>query len=152
MSRNISKILCAVDLSEHSGEVAEHACMLAGPLGAGVVVMYAVPPLSQYAGFHVPPDTIRNFVGEIAAGAEQSMDAFIEENFKGVEAEGRVVVGYAPDEILKQAREEECGLIVMGTHGRRGIDRLFFGSVAEKIVKNSTVPVLTVRPGRTKAE
>ena len=72
--------------------------------------------------------------------------------FKGVKAEGRVLVGYASDEILKKAREEECDMIVMGTHGRRGIDRLIFGSVAEKVVKNSTVPVLTIRPHQAKAE
>ncbi|MBO4684753.1 MAG: universal stress protein, partial [Desulfovibrio sp.] len=88
--------------------------------------------------------------GEIVTGAEKSMDAFLDENFQGVKAEGRVIVGYASDEILKKASEEECDMIVMGTHGRRGIDRLIFGSVAEKVVKNSTVPVLTIRPHQAK--
>ena len=79
-------------------------------------------------------------------GAEQGMADFVEENFKGVEAEGRVVVGYAAEEILKTAVKENCDLIVMGTHGRKGIDRILFGSVAEKVVKRSSVPVLTIRP------
>ena len=152
MSKKISKILCAVDLSDYSKEVAEYACTLAKSLDASVVVMYSAPSLSQYVGFHVPPNTIENFVGEIVTGAEKSMDAFLDENFKGVKAEGRVLVGYASDEILKKALEEGCDMIVMGTHGRRGIDRLLFGSVAEKVVKNSTVPVLTIRPHPVKAD
>ena len=93
-----------------------------------------------------PPTTIENFVGEIVTGAEQGMADFVEENFKGVEAEGRVVVGYAAEEILKTAVKENCDLIVMGTHGRKGIDRILFGSEAEKVVKRSSVPVLTIRP------
>ena len=39
-------------------------------------------------------------------------------------------------------------MIIMGTHGRKGIDRIIFGSVAEKVVKNSTIPVLTIRPSK----
>ena len=57
-----------------------------------------------------------------------------------------LVVGYAAEEILKTAVKENCDLIVMGTHGRKGIDRILFGSVAEKVVKRSSVPVLTIRP------
>ncbi|MBO4313737.1 MAG: universal stress protein, partial [Desulfovibrio sp.] len=42
--------------------------------------------------------------------------------------------------------EEKADMIIMGTHGRKGIDRILFGSVAEKVVKNATMPVLTIRP------
>ena len=133
--KDIKKILCAVDLSEHSKEVAEYAVLLAKGLKA-----------SQYVGFHVPPNTIENFVGEIVTGAEKSMESFVAENFVGVEAKGQVLIGYAAEEILNRAREEKADLIVMGTHGRKGIDRILFGSVAEKVVKNADMPVLTVRP------
>lgn len=144
--KEIKKILCAVDLSDHSKSVAEYASMLAKGLGAGVIVVYTAPSLSQYVGFHVPPNTIENFVGEIVSGAEKSMEAFVAENFAGVEAKGHVLIGYAAEEILSRAEEEKVDLIVMGTHGRKGIDRILFGSVAEKVVKNATMPVLTIRP------
>ena len=68
--KEIKKILCAVDLSEHSKDVAEYAVLLAKGLNASVVVVYTAPSLSQYVGFHVPPNTIENFVGEIVSGAE----------------------------------------------------------------------------------
>ena len=84
--KDIKKILCAVDLSEHSKEVAEYAVLLAKGLNASVLVVYTAPSLSQYVGFHVPPNTIENFVGEIVTGAEKSMESFVAEIFVGVEA------------------------------------------------------------------
>lgn len=144
--KEIKKILCAVDLSEHSKQVAEYAATLAKTLNASVIVVYTAPSLSQYVGFHVPPNTIENFVGEIVTGAEQSMENFVNENFAGIEAKGQVLIGYAAEEILNRANDENADLIVMGTHGRKGIDRILFGSVAEKVVKNARIPVLTIRP------
>lgn len=144
--KEIKKILCAVDLSEHSKQVAEYAATLAEKLNASVLVVYTAPSLSQYVGFHVPPNTIENFVGEIVTGAEQSMQSFVAENFKGIDAKGQVLIGYAAEEILNSANEEQADMIIMGTHGRKGIDRILFGSVAEKVVKNARIPVLTIRP------
>lgn len=142
----LQKIICALDLSEHSKTVAEYACMLAKTMNASIVAVYAAPTLTQYTGFHVPPNTIDSFVGEIVSGAEKSMAQFVSENFEGVEVKSEVVVGYAAEEIIDIAVKENADLIVMGTHGRKGIDRILFGSVAERVVKNSHVPVLTIRP------
>ena len=142
----LQKIICALDLSEHSKTVAEYACMLAKAMNASIVAVYAAPTLTQYTGFHVPPNTIDSFVGEIVSGAEKAMTQFVSENFEGVETKAEVVVGYAAEEILEIAAKEDADLIVMGTHGRKGIDRILFGSVAELVVKNSHIPVLTIRP------
>jgi len=142
----MKKILCALDLSQHSTLVAEYAVALAKAFDAQVLVVYAAPALTQYVGFHVPPSSIENFVGEIVAGAEKTMQEFVAEHFKDVKAEGKVVNGYAAEEILNLVESVGADLIVMGTHGRKGIDRILFGSVAEKIVKSSPIPVMTVRP------
>ncbi len=142
----LQKIICALDLSEHSKTVAEYACMLAKATNASIVAVYAAPTLTQYTGFHVPPNTIDSFVGEIVSGAEKAMAQFVSENFEGVETKAEVVVGYAAEEILEIAAKEDADMIVMGTHGRKGIDRILFGSVAERVVKNSHLPVLTIRP------
>ena len=127
----LKKILCALDLSDQSESVAEYAVMLAKMSGASIVAVYAAPTLTQYTGFHVPPNTIDNFVGEIVSGAERSMTDFVSEHFTGVDA---------------LAESEQADIIVMGTRGRKGIDLILFGSVAEKVVKNATCPVLTIRP------
>ena len=131
----LKKILCALDLSDQSESVAEYAVMLAKMSGASIVAVYAAPTLTQY-----------NFVGEIVSGAERSMTDFVSEHFTGVDARGVVVVGYAAEEILALAESEQADIIVMGTRGRKGIDLILFGSVAEKVVKNATCPVLTIRP------
>lgn len=144
--RKLQKIVCALDLSEHSKAVAEYAVTLAKATGSTIVAVYAAPTLTQYTGFHVPPNTIDSFVGEIVSGAEKAMAQFIAENFEGVETKGEVVVGYAAEEIIAAAEKEDADMIIMGTHGRKGIDRILFGSVAEKVVMNSHVPVLTIRP------
>ncbi len=143
---DIKKVLCAVDFSEYSPMVADYANMVAGCANAEVLVVYVAPSLSQYVGFHVPPSSIESFVGEIVTGAEDTMNEFVKDNFKDLNVTGKVVTGYPAEEILAIAKAEGCDMIVMGTHGRKGIDRILFGSVAEKVVKSSPSPVLTVRP------
>ncbi|NCC25569.1 MAG: universal stress protein [Deltaproteobacteria bacterium] len=144
--KQIRTILCTVDFSQNSAHVASYAATLAQALGAKIKVMYVAPSLTQYVGFHVPPTSIDSFVGEIVSGAEKTMDAFLDEHFPGKEATGVVVTGYAAEEILNYVAENEVDLIVMGTHGRKGIDRILFGSVAEKVVKAAKCPVMTIRP------
>jgi len=144
--QNIKKILCALDLSPHSAMVAEYAVTMAKAFDAQIVAVYAAPALTQYVGFHVPPSSIENIVSEIVAGAEKTMQSFVASNFQGVKAVGKVVNGYAAEEILHMVATENADMIIMGTHGRKGIDRILFGSVAEKIVKSSPIPVLTIRP------
>nr|WP_287411227.1 universal stress protein [Pseudodesulfovibrio sp.] len=143
---DVKKILCAVDFSDYSPMVADYANMIAKCSQAEVIVLYVAPSLSQYVGFHVPPSSIESFVGEIVTGAEDTMNTFVAENFKDLSVEGKVVTGYPAEEILAISEAEGVDMVVMGTHGRKGIDRILFGSVAEKVVKSSAAPVLTVRP------
>ncbi len=142
----IKKVLCAIDFSEVSPMVAGYAHSLAKAFGAEVILLYSAPSLNQYVSFHVPPNSIETFVGEIVTGAEQSMESFISLYLPDVNVTGRVVSGYAAEEIVKCADEENVDMIIMGTHGRKGIDRILFGSVAEKVVKSANCPVLTLRP------
>ncbi|MEF2145654.1 MAG: universal stress protein [Desulfovibrionaceae bacterium] len=142
----IKKILCAVDFSEHSASVADYAQTLATALNAEIVCMYVAPSLSQYVGFKVPASSIDEFVGEIVSGAESTMEDFLTKHFEGIKTTGKVSTGYAAEEMLTLAEEEGVDMIVMGTHGRKGIDRILFGSVAEKVVKSAKCPVVTIRP------
>ncbi|EPR32801.1 UspA domain-containing protein [Alkalidesulfovibrio alkalitolerans DSM 16529] len=148
----IKRILCAVDFSEASPLVASYAKLLAQGLDAEVLVLYVAPSLSQYVGFHVPPSSIETFVKDIVQGADATMEKFLDENFAGVRAQGEVATGYAAEEILNHAKDQKVDMIIMGTHGRKGIDRILFGSVAEKVVKSAICPVLTVRPEKYATE
>ncbi len=143
---SVKKILCAVDFSEGSPRVAEHAATLAMATKAEILCVYVAPSLAEYVGFNVPQASLDTFLGDVMSAAEQTMDEFVAENFKGLPARGLVLTGYPAEEILRAAQEQHADMIVMGTHGRTGIDRIIFGSVAEKVVKSAECPVLTVKP------
>jgi nucleotide-binding universal stress UspA family protein len=142
----IKKILCAVDFAEYSPQVADYARTLGEAFQAKIHIVYVAPTLAQYVGFQIAPSSIENFVEEIITGARQTMDTFLNENFAPDQAQGHVLSGYAAEEILSFANTHSVDLIVMGTHGRKGIDRILFGSVAEKVVKSASMPVVTLRP------
>ena len=75
------------------------------------------------------------------------MYEFMDEHFsKFPNTEITVVAGDASEEILNYIEEHQIDLVIMGTHGRKGMDKIIFGSVAERVVKTSPVPVMVVNP------
>ena len=142
----INKILCAVDLSEVSGQVADYAAMQARWANAEVIVMYVAPALNQYSDTEMPLAIIKNFISERVENAEKVMPGLLKEHFDGITVSSHIVAGYPPDSILETARTQNVDMIVMGTHGRRGVNAVVFGSVAEKVIKQAGVPVLVIRP------
>lgn len=141
-------ILYPVDLSDDDAGVTQMVRDLARTFGARVIALYVAPSMIQYEIFDLPTASIPQLVGDIVSGAQKLMAEFVARHFADLEAEGVVVSGDAAEEIVRQAEERGAQIIVMATHGRRGLDRLLFGSVAEKVVKTASVPVLTVRPAR----
>ena len=146
MSPDVKTILLAVDFSETAQYLAEYATLFAKGLDARLLVLYVSPSMNRYASLYVPQESIQTLVGQILEGANRVMGEFMAERFSGMAAEGRVEYGYAPEKILEVARSAGADMIIMGTHGRRGVERIPFGSVAEKIVKTAKIPVLTIRP------
>jgi nucleotide-binding universal stress UspA family protein len=142
----IKNILCAVDFSEASSKVASYAQTLAKALNANVHVVYVAPSREQYPYFGMPPAGFQTFLDEVAADAAKIMETFIKDNFSITNVSGKVLAGDTVEAILGYAKDENIDLIVMGTHGRTGIGKVIFGSVAEKIVKASRIPVVTIRP------
>ncbi|WP_028588293.1 universal stress protein [Desulfocurvus vexinensis] len=144
--KDIKRILCAVDFSEATGKVAGWAAYLGRRLGAEVLLLYVVPDMARYQDFQVSAGYITGFEREIMNGARLNMEDCLNTCLQGQEAQGLVVMGDAAQQILAVAAEHKADLIVIGTHGRKGLDRIIFGSVADQVVKTSPVPVLTVRP------
>lgn len=144
--RTIKNILVAVDLMEDTTFVADYAKLFAEKLNADVTVVYATPPLSQYFGLYLPQDTIAKFHEESEQGAIRELDEYVKNNLPGMNAKQRLANGHPQDVILGVAKEGDFDLIIMGTHSRKGVDRLMFGSVANHVVKRADIPVMTVRP------
>jgi nucleotide-binding universal stress UspA family protein len=142
-----SRILVPVDLSEGSRGLIDYALQLSKPFNAELEIIHAWEP-PQY----VAPDLLVAAPGWNSQSLEQvAVDAAtkeLNELVKAVESprpiKHRVVVGEAASTALRIAEEGKHDLIIMGTHGRRGLPRLLLGSVAQKIVARAHCPVLTV--------
>ncbi|WP_144921286.1 universal stress protein [Halorubrum salsamenti] len=138
------RILVPTDGSAEGKRAVSHALDLASVHGAGVHALYVVDTAS-YAG--MPMESSWEGVGDLlrddANEAVAEVESLAAETDLGVET--AVAEGSPSKEIIRYAEGNDCDLIVMGTHGRGGIDRLLLGSVAEKVVRGSSVPVLTVR-------
>jgi nucleotide-binding universal stress UspA family protein len=138
-------ILVPTDGSDASMEAVDEAVELAGRLG-GTVHVLSVVEQAQYAPMNTPsPD----FVDSLEANAREALDRAVDRaEAAGAEGvEGTVEAGTAHEAIVSYVDEADVDLVVMGTHGRTGLDRVLLGSVTEKVVRLSPVPVLTVRPG-----
>jgi nucleotide-binding universal stress UspA family protein len=139
-------ILVPTDGSEGSTRVVEHAVKLATVHGATVHALYVVNS-GTFAGLPMESswEGLDEMLREDAATATAEVERVAEES--GVPVHSCVIEGSPSREIVEYAEREGCDLVVMGTHGRGGLDRLLLGSVAEKVIRASNVPVLTVRVG-----
>lgn len=138
------RILVPTDGSTEGERAVAHALDLAAVHGAVLHAVHVVDTAS-YAG--MPMEASWEGVGELLRGDAEEAVAAVEELAAetGIDVETAVVEGSPSREIIRYAEGNGCDLVVMGTHGRGGIDRLLLGSVAEKVVRGAAVPVLTVR-------
>ncbi len=146
----VKKILCAVDLGDKSAPtVMAHAGGMAKAYGAEVKVLYVIPLASViYSDAPMKMDVIMEVESKMRQGGEERMVKFIADYLSDVNATGIVREGDPAQEILQVAEDEKVDMIIVGSRGLKGVKRIVFGSVAEKVVKNSHLPVLTVHPAR----
>lgn len=138
------RILCPIDFERESMDALALACRLAQQNSATVCLLsvVAIPPPAATALPPVPIFPNPEFEEE----TRRRLEAIAEERLGGVSHEVFVASGNAAHEILKLAAEHKIDLIVMGTHGRTGVKHFLLGSVAERVVRESPVPVLTIHP------
>ncbi len=136
----IHTILHPTDFSDCSDYALRVACMLAGEAGGHLILLHVEPlPTILYGEGVVPPDPDR-FHREAWRKLEQ-----IQVPASNVAVVRRLEEGMPAEEILRVAKDENADMIIMGTHGRRGLARLVMGSVAELVVRRANCPVLTVK-------
>jgi len=137
------KVLLAYDGSEPSKKALEYTAELAKRLGSEVLVLHVIDieKLAELLGdFDVPDlESLEKKARELVEEAAK----YLEE--KGVKARPLLKKGGPPETIAETAEEEGCSMIIVGSHGWRGFKRLFIGSVSEKVVRISKVPVLVVK-------
>jgi nucleotide-binding universal stress UspA family protein len=136
----IRTILHPTDLSDHCDCAFRLSCSLARDYGARLIVLHvSTPPVVGYGGGVIPPEP-----AELKNQLRERLHQ-VQARDPKVQLDHRLVEGDPATEILRIAEGAGCDLIVMGTHGRRGLGRLLIGSVAEQVVRKAACPVLTVK-------
>ncbi len=144
----LRRILLPTDLSEHSETAVPYACSLAERFGAELHLLYV---FEQYTGSSyvpgVPLPAADSDMQQLKHDVAAAMAKWIDDDWAAKLTIVRATCeGSAFVEIIRYAKQQDIDLIVMGTHGRSGVPHLLVGSVAEKVVRKASCPVLTVRP------
>lgn len=141
-----TKILIAIDFSENSECAFDYALTLATQFNAELMIIHVINEPVDLRGFYVPHISFEQLEKEIEESAVKMMKTFCSTrlgSFSNYKTD--IVTGIPYDEIIAAAARIDASLIVLGTHGRTGIDRILFGSTAERVVRSASCPVLTVR-------
>jgi nucleotide-binding universal stress UspA family protein len=146
MSR-FKRILHPSDFSRASGGAFAKAVQLAVDNRAELLLVHVFTlPLQMVGEAYIPPDAYAKIEASTRAWAKNGLDKLIGKARRaGVRARALVLEGPPHDRIARAARAHRADLIVMGTHGRTGLARLFLGSVAARVLSTATCPVMTVR-------
>ena len=145
--KQVKKILFPIDFAENYDSLLPWVSTFVEKFGATLYVVFVAQDLSSYSTFYVPHGNIEDFQQQAIDSARKRMAAVVEEFFKQFpKLETRVELGSPAEKILAFIEKEKIDMIIMGAHGRTGLDRMIFGSVANKVVKSASCPVLTVHP------
>jgi universal stress protein A len=142
-----AKILVPADFSEYTESILNCAAAIARRFGSSMHLLHVVPNMdyfTPYESFMAAENMV-----EVQKGIEAEVEKDLQrvaDKITGVPVTRAIRTGVAFIEIIDYVRAEGIELVVMGTHGRGGLEHILIGSVAEKVVRKSPCPVLTIRP------
>jgi len=142
----INKVVVPVDFSRNTDKVVDYALSVADKLGAEVLFFHVVNNFQGYDMMMVHPSFI-SMTKDLEQQAKERMANLVtdhKERAKGVS--GNVIVGDAADEIISYAKSEKADMIIIGTHGVKGLEKILMGSTADRVTKKATCPVLLFNP------
>jgi nucleotide-binding universal stress UspA family protein len=143
----LRRIVCPVDFSEFSVSAYRYALSLARHFRAKLFVQHIVE-LGRHPSVYYAPsaDSFDEFCRKLSENAREQLQGFVKQyTHDEIEPECVVQQGETSDAILSFADARKADMIVMGTHGRRGFDRLMLGSATERVIRKASCPVLVVR-------
>ncbi|MGO8998303.1 MAG: universal stress protein [Polyangiaceae bacterium] len=145
---NLQRILVPVDFTETSDKAFDFAIQLAEKFGASVTAMHAfeIPVVGFPDGSLVATADIASRIQE---AARQGLDGAVKaRQGRGVKIDSLLREGSAHEEVRAVAEQIHADMIVIGTHGRKGLARALLGSVAENVIRTVKIPVLTIHGPR----
>ncbi|MDP3479605.1 MAG: universal stress protein [Desulfoprunum sp.] len=146
--QEIRKILVPVDFQQYTDELAEFAVAMANKLAAKLTFFHVVENVVIYADFI--PTYLPQSNEETLTYAKKRMGTLIETSKKTwMGCTGEVSRGDVVDTIADYAKDEGMDLIIIGTHGAKGLERILLGSVAERVIKRCSCPALIFKPQKS---
>ncbi len=140
------RILFPTDFSEGALNALPYALEMVKACGAKLYMLHIIYDVATGSGLYVPHISFDQMYRDLEKSAQKELERFACEELKDCnDVEYTVLRGIPHEGILKFAEEKNIDLIVIATHGRKGLDRFLFGSTAEKVVRYAPCPVLTVR-------
>ena len=156
--KEIKNIMLPIDFSDASGKLLQYGVYLAEKYDARLSIVfvtedpftYSSLPLTDYSGLPLTDIPFNQLEEDMTKYARERMERFLEKNMAQatVAYEGTVLFGHVAEEIIAYAHEKNVDLLIIGTHGFKGLDRMLLGSVAEKVVKLAPCPVMTIKAYR----
>lgn len=146
--KDIKKIVVAVDLGEHTDKIVDYAISVADKFSAQLSFFHVAQLYETYTEIElVAFPSVKRAEEEILDHAEKKMAQLVADctgKFPG--CTGKVGKGDVVQEIITHAEQEKADLIIIGTHGAKGLDQVLLGAVARRVVQKAPCPVLTVNP------
>lgn len=141
---SVKRILFPVELAPISNRIAPFVRYQAQQFGADLHVVHVLADPVQYAAiYYLDPHQIKG-LDTLMDEAQDRLEAFCKENY--LAAKIAVLAGDTVESILEYAAQNKINQIIMGTHGRKGLERIVLGSVALRLIRRSPIPVLIINP------
>jgi nucleotide-binding universal stress UspA family protein len=153
MMVGFKRVLIPIDFSHVSPVLVPYAKTLGLKFESEIHLLYVARNMEHLASIEVSRESIERCQSELLDGAQKRMREFVETYFHDYPvADTRIVTGEIVEEILKYAKAKNIDLVILGTHGRQGMERAIFGSVVERVIMSSPLPVLVVNPYKERME
>lgn len=145
--RPVKRVVVPVDFAYHTDKLVDYAAYLAGEFSA---LTYFIHVVEFYPGNSMTPlSYVQDYEEKLLADVRVRMDKLLEDNRERCKGcTGKVIVGDPVDSIIEYAESKDADLIIMGTHGVKGLEKILLGSVAERVLKAAHCPVLIMNPFR----
>ena len=146
--KNIKTIVVPIDLDRHTKRLVDFSIYFAQKLSAGLRFIHVVANVST-GDMMLGSPSFEPIYKEQTIKAKTLVANIVEDNKATLtDMDGTVVRGDIVEEVVKYAEDENAGLLIIGTHGTKGLERILLGSVAERVIKSVHCPALTMNPYR----
>ncbi len=146
MKLNIKKVLVPIDFSDYSKEALNYSLNFINCFNAELTLIYVIEPVIYPPDFSATQISIPPTEVEITKNAEESLNQLINKEIPSdIKVKSIIKTGKPFVEIVETASEEDIDLIIISSHGHSGVEKILFGSTAEKVVRKAPCPVLTLR-------